>query len=193
MNFKILKQLRKDNGYKLTDLSQKTGYTASFLSQIERGLKQPSLEALRKISESYDIPMATLFLEDEIAISNPEENLVNDNLFTVIHKKNRKKYDLNGLSSFELLTPPILNSQFKPDITGVYTEINPGCWSSEKKVSHNYDESIYVIKGEMQSHVGNEVYTLEEGDSLYIRRNSFHNLFNSGSNILICIAYFSIN
>ena len=47
MDFKHLKDIRKSKNMTLATLGEKTGYTASFLSQIERGLNRPSIEALR--------------------------------------------------------------------------------------------------------------------------------------------------
>lgn len=44
----------------LATLGEKTGYTASFLSQIERGLNRPSIEALRKICDVLEIEVASL-------------------------------------------------------------------------------------------------------------------------------------
>lgn len=190
----MLKQLRQNKGYKLTDMSKITGYTPSFLSQLERGLKQPSLEALRKISECLDIPMITFFIEDNDKSPCFEENFTSDSMYcSVIRKNNRKKFGLQGLSSSELLTPHIEDSLNKPEIMGLYVETKPGCWTSEKMVSHNYDENIFIIKGEMQAYVGDKVYMIKEGDSLYIRKNAPHNLLNSGKEILICTAHFSTN
>lgn len=51
MNPEIIKKKRLEKGYTLAYMSKQLGFTASFLSQLERGLKQPSLESLRKISD----------------------------------------------------------------------------------------------------------------------------------------------
>ena len=51
LNPEIIKKKRLEKGYTLAYMSKQLGFTASFLSQLERGLKQPSLESLRKISD----------------------------------------------------------------------------------------------------------------------------------------------
>jgi transcriptional regulator with XRE-family HTH domain len=49
LNPDIIKKKRLEKGYTLSYMSKKLGFTASFLSQLERGHKQPSLDTLRKI------------------------------------------------------------------------------------------------------------------------------------------------
>ena len=45
-----IRELRCRKNFTLRQLSEKTGYTVSFLSQLERGIKNPALDALRAIA-----------------------------------------------------------------------------------------------------------------------------------------------
>jgi transcriptional regulator with XRE-family HTH domain len=45
----------------LEKLSQKTGLSKSFLSQVERGLAQPSVSSLKKIAFQFGISVVNLF------------------------------------------------------------------------------------------------------------------------------------
>lgn len=49
----VLKRLRTIYGYKAIDMSEKLGISASYLSEIENGKKQPSLEHLKKYAELF--------------------------------------------------------------------------------------------------------------------------------------------
>ena len=69
VNSSYLKSIRKAKNINLSTLSADIGCTASYLSQIERGLKQPSLSVLRKLSEALNIPMVSL-----LAPENPEQS-----------------------------------------------------------------------------------------------------------------------
>ena len=53
----VLKRLRVIYGYKASEMSKMLNISPSYLSEIENGKKQPSLEHLRKyaeMSESYE-------------------------------------------------------------------------------------------------------------------------------------------
>ena len=43
-----IRELRRRKNFTLRQLSEKTGYTVSFLSQLERGIKNPSLRRRRR-------------------------------------------------------------------------------------------------------------------------------------------------
>ena len=54
-----IRQIRKSKQLTLQDIAEKTGFSAGFLSQVERGTTDPSLSALRKISD-LRMPVAWL-------------------------------------------------------------------------------------------------------------------------------------
>ena len=55
-----IRELRRRKDFTLRQLSEKTGYTVSFLSQLERGIKNPSLDALRAIAQALDVSLVSL-------------------------------------------------------------------------------------------------------------------------------------
>ncbi|WP_289054161.1 helix-turn-helix domain-containing protein [Carboxylicivirga marina] len=55
-----IKELRKEKGIKQLDLAKESGLSQTFLSQLEKGVKTPSLETLEKISKVLDIPVPVL-------------------------------------------------------------------------------------------------------------------------------------
>nr|WP_321451465.1 helix-turn-helix transcriptional regulator [uncultured Carboxylicivirga sp.] len=71
-----IKELRKEKGVKQIDLAQLSGISQTYLSQIEKGLKKPKLDALEKISKALDIPLPVLsFLaleEDMVSVEKRE-------------------------------------------------------------------------------------------------------------------------
>ncbi|MCX7845808.1 MAG: helix-turn-helix transcriptional regulator [Dictyoglomaceae bacterium] len=61
-----IRKLRKEKNLTLEELSKKTGLSLSYISLIERGLKNPSLKALEKIAECFGINPAIFFKEEDI-------------------------------------------------------------------------------------------------------------------------------
>lgn len=58
-----IRELRKERGLTLVELSQKIGLTASYLSRIERSVTSPSLESLARLAEAFQLTIAELFGE----------------------------------------------------------------------------------------------------------------------------------
>lgn len=57
---KRIRELREERGYSLQDLAQKAAVSISYLSEIERGTKRPSLKTLDKISRALNYPREQL-------------------------------------------------------------------------------------------------------------------------------------
>ena len=60
-----LRQLRKANGWKLADVADRTGLSVSFLSDVERGRTDPSLNTLRTIADVYQMRVVIAFTKVE--------------------------------------------------------------------------------------------------------------------------------
>lgn len=58
----VLKRLRKIYGYKASEMSVQLGISPSYLSEIENGKKQPSLDHLKKYSQIFGIKLSSLIL-----------------------------------------------------------------------------------------------------------------------------------
>jgi transcriptional regulator with XRE-family HTH domain len=60
-----LKRTRNIYGMTASNMSSELGISASYLSEIENGKKQPSLELLEKYSSIYGIKVSSLILLSE--------------------------------------------------------------------------------------------------------------------------------
>jgi transcriptional regulator with XRE-family HTH domain len=57
--------IRKYHGISQTELSIQLGISNSYLSEIEKGKKKPSLDLLEKYSEEFDMPLSSLLFFSE--------------------------------------------------------------------------------------------------------------------------------
>jgi transcriptional regulator with XRE-family HTH domain len=55
-----LRAIRKRHSYTLADVGAKTGLSVSFLSDVERGRTQPSLDTLDKLAAFYELKINDL-------------------------------------------------------------------------------------------------------------------------------------
>ena len=56
-----IKTLRTEKKYTLKALSDLTGFSVGFLSQIERGISSVAVDSLAKIAKCLDVPLSTFF------------------------------------------------------------------------------------------------------------------------------------
>lgn len=59
-----IRKMRKAAGWTVRALAEKTGVSESYISQLERGLVDPSVSLLRKIAAALEVPVASFFDED---------------------------------------------------------------------------------------------------------------------------------
>jgi transcriptional regulator with XRE-family HTH domain len=151
-NLPLGKQVNKrriELGLSLRDLAKKTNLTASFLSQLERGLTRSSLKSLQRISDALGVPLHYLLSE------NPSRS-------PVVRASNRAKLDLNDARvSYELLTP---------DLTGKLEALLGNSLSGGEIIVRSLnietEEFIFVLEGVLVVGFKDQEYQLNMGDSI---------------------------
>ena len=56
----VLREIRQEKGLSQEELADRAGLHRTYISQIERGLKSPSLRSVEQITEALEIPMSSL-------------------------------------------------------------------------------------------------------------------------------------
>jgi transcriptional regulator with XRE-family HTH domain len=162
---------RRKRKLTLEVLSQKTELSKSFLSQIERGLAQPSISSLKRISREFGMSVVDLFTSESApedqggAVPSPQKNGQSYvDQVQVVRANRRKRLTLPGsYVSYDLLTPD-LNRQ----VEVMFMRINPGEHSGEEPMVDLPGEKFgYVLKGQLEAKMGEKVYQLAAGDSIY--------------------------
>lgn len=64
---KKIREIRKANNQKLLNISQETGLSQPYISEIERGIKSPSMEALEKICTALGVTLSDFFADTQQA------------------------------------------------------------------------------------------------------------------------------
>lgn len=76
MIHQALRLVRVYHDLSQTQLSYELGISNSFLSEIESGKKQPSLDLLGKYSQKFDIPVSSLlFFSEHLDNSRPTDRI----------------------------------------------------------------------------------------------------------------------
>lgn len=158
----------------LRQLAERINVTSSLLSQIERGLANPSLNTLRMIAISLDVPLFSLFTEST-------------NIDNLITRANNRKRIIFPHSNWEyMLLSPDLNGA----IEMILMNIPPQSQSSQNPLPHTGEEIAYVLSGTVTLFLGDAVETLEKGDSVKVPPGLHHkweNRSNSDATVIFAI------
>jgi len=80
------------------------------------------------------------------------------------------------------------------DLTGLerigfhLIEIQPGDWSTETHVHYHEEECVYILEGEAEAVIGDQVYPVAAGDFIGYRAGGEpHSLKNTGTGVLKCL------
>lgn len=188
-----IREMRKRRGLTLKEVAEATGYTIGHISQIERNLKSPSLVALRKIAACLNCSEVWLIMDDsELSAKSSEEGKKSKESY-LMRKENRIPMKIPEIDvSYSIFTPSKLPNAQEAQMTGLIVRLKPNTWVTEKMISHgNYDESLLLLKGELELRIDNSTYIIYEGDSFYIPKNCLHNYLNTSNEEATIIVYFS--
>lgn len=145
------------------ELAKSAEITPSMLSQIERGLANPSIQILKVLAKTRNVLTFSLLLEETIT-----EDLI-------VRSSKRKKMISDNLS-YELLSP-----NFTGNLATATMKIPSNTSSSENLLEHRGEEVAFILEGKIKVYLGEEEYLLEAGDSVKIPANLKHKWENNFS------------
>ena len=157
-----LREARLAAGLTITEVAERAGFSASYISQVERDLANPSIGAVNRIAAAIGIRMSAFFTNG----SDPESHAppaAREELPTRIVRHNRRK----GLAYpgsrvlFELLSPDLQHN-----LEILHSVAPAGTESGDESISHPGEECAIVLKGQLELTVGGEVHLLEAGDAV---------------------------
>jgi transcriptional regulator with XRE-family HTH domain len=153
-----IRELREKKGLSLQDMANRTGYTSALLSQVENHLISPPLGALIKIAKALEVKVGTFFGEEPRASC------------AIVRRDERKHISRfaskEGVSygySYESLGFDKKDRQMEPFLV----TLEPATVKSEKLSTHDGEEFIFILEGEMEVILGGHKDVLHPGDSIY--------------------------
>jgi transcriptional regulator with XRE-family HTH domain len=161
-----MRSRRKALGLSLRSLAARTGVSASFLSQVERGIVSPSIQTLVAVSRALEVPIYHFLLESPDPV--------------VRHDQRRGLIMPNTSVDYELLCPDVHRSM---EVSLGRLEVN--AVSSQEPLAHATEEFMLVLEGVMDIEIGPRRYVLEPGDAIYHHGVTPHRFVSVGDQDLI--------
>jgi quercetin dioxygenase-like cupin family protein/DNA-binding XRE family transcriptional regulator len=158
-----LRSARLASGLTQADVSLSTGLSLSFIRLVETGRSDISLSRLLKWTTLFGLPVAELFTDpqtDDVVVVRPDDRVEVPSREAGVH--------------FVLLSPGG-NHDMEPAIF----ELAPG-GEMHRPLTHEGEETGFVLRGQVRVCVGERVVTLSEGDSVYYSSRLPHRFANAG-------------
>ncbi|MGC9965419.1 MAG: cupin domain-containing protein [Syntrophobacteraceae bacterium] len=153
-----IKRLREGKSLSMEELSSRSGLALDFIQEVEEDNIYPSLGPLLKIAHVLGIRLGTL-LDDQIS---------QDPLVVRIEDRKEELTMLKGKDKPVALKFHSLGRGKKDrHMEPFYIEILPEPAEDKKLSSHEGEEFIVVLSGEVEIFYGQETRILKQGDSIY--------------------------
>lgn len=163
-----IKQIREIKKVSLDELAERSGMDISLVQKIEQDKNVPSLAPLIKIARALGVRLGT-FLDD----SNSYGPVVvrSGEYHKGVRFTSQPSEAREHLNFFSLAFDKA-GRNMEPFIV----EIEPSLQSDYMLSSHEGEEFIYVLEGEIEINYGKEIYNLAKGDSIYLDSVVIHNV-----------------
>ena len=178
-----IKQIREMKKVSLEELASRSGMDITMVQKIEQEKNIPSLAPLVKIARALGVRLGT-FLDDSdsygpVVVRAGEYQ--KGASFTSQSSEAREHLNFFSLAFDKA------GRNMEPFIV----EIEPGQQSDYMLSSHEGEEFIYVLEGEIEINYGKELYRLAKGDSIYLDSIVIHNVHagNSMSAKILAVVY----
>jgi DNA-binding transcriptional MerR regulator/mannose-6-phosphate isomerase-like protein (cupin superfamily) len=155
-----LRQLRNNRKLSLAKVAKAAGISVGFLSALERSHMSASVSTLRKLARFYKTNILGFF--------DPAESSLR-----LVSADKRKVLEAGPGVRMELLAWG--NTVMEPHLF----RIAPNSGSGES-YTHEGEEFLYILQGELQISLEGEEYRLQPGDSFYFESTTPHHWTNPG-------------
>ncbi len=154
-----LRRLRKERGWKLEDLAERTNLSRAYLSRLENGERQPSLTALFHVAQAYGVTFSSLF-ESEPDL---ESGVIVRAAQAPVRRGNGLFYASLSRGSWAFNLHPI-------------RIVVPAEREEGEVYQHEGEQWLYVVSGSLGLEIGDEEFILESGDAAHFSADNRHRL-----------------
>lgn len=170
-----IRQLREGQGLSIEDLAEQCSSSPKLIEQLEAGKLVPSLAPLIQIARGLGVRLGTL-LEDDLH-SGPVIVRQGHSASVVRFSGIAPSSSSSTLDFFPLATHK-KDRHMEPFVIDVHPTVSEDCTLS----SHEGEEFIYVLSGELEVIYGKESHKLCPGDSIYYDSVVPHQVQTAGEN-----------
>ncbi|MEO0496628.1 MAG: cupin domain-containing protein [Pseudomonadota bacterium] len=154
-----IRAFRSARDVTLLELANTIGRSIGWLSQIERGQREPAISDLRKIAAHFDVPLSFFFRNDE---ADEGEHGV------VVRKDLRAALGSQHDGLIEELLSPNLSGEFEM-LRSTFAAGAKSEWIEARPTQ----EGGYIVSGELTLEIGTRRFALKAGDSFQFENETY--------------------
>ncbi|MCW2499805.1 MAG: Cupin 2 conserved barrel domain protein [Frankiales bacterium] len=162
-----VRTLRKQSGLSLQQLAERSEVSAAAIHKIEQSGMVPTITTLLKVAGALGRPVG-YFVDEAKHASDP----------TVFTKDGDQRPVYTSHAGIDLAG--ISGTYGRFFLAGARATVEPGASSGDKPLEHPGEELVYLLEGELEFVVNEQVFRLEPGDSLHFRSVQTHFWRNPG-------------
>lgn len=177
-----IKDLREKNVYTLQDLSAKTGVPRSLLAEIESDEVMPPVATLLKLSRALHVGMAYFFKDEapaeQVSVTRAGERI------SVKRRPHHREGEVDYI--YESLEARMPGKHMEP----LLVEFMPMETAEMVFTSHEGEEFLFLLNGQLEFRTNDRVETLSAGDALYfdsVLNHSFRSLTDAPAKALVVV------
>ena len=157
-----IRQLRDRKNLSQQKIAEQSGLSRNTLSLIERGQSSPTISTLKRLANALDVSINAFF--DTL-----------DRASIIFTKSGQRP----SLQLSECLLADLGTGLTEQYVTPLYLRLDPGARSGNP-VSHDGQDFVFCLRGEVLYKVNEHTFVLGPGDSLLFDAHHTHGFQNSG-------------
>lgn len=162
-----VRSLREGQNLSVRTLARRSGFSPSFISQVEHGLASPSIASMEKIARALGVSMSRFFAGTAATADRP----------IIVRAGQGEELD----SAWSHARVRALSEAWDGRrLAPVILTVDPGGRSGGRPTSHQGEEFAYVLLGDVALRLADEVQTLHIGDAVHLPPGAEHVWENPG-------------
>ncbi|WP_205966252.1 helix-turn-helix domain-containing protein [Parapedobacter sp. SGR-10] len=176
----ILRKYRKGKKLRLVGLAETSGVSIAMLSKIENGRMLPTIPTLFAIIGALGVAPDIFFSELGEQNTFPGYIFIPKTEYASFVKEENAK----GFHYFSILEHRIEGTSLQISLL----HLDPG--AKRKAVTTHAYEYIYLISGSIEYMLGDQIFPMNEGDSLFFDGNIQHVPFNKSDKLATLLVFY---
>jgi len=160
--------IRRQRGFMLREVAEKTGVSIAMLSMIERGRSNPSIGTLHALADAFGVRMSELLH----SIEPPDQH-------SIVRRAENQEV-IRGASGVErriMIDDPERGYELAEN------RYEPGTASARVPLHHHGYEFGLILEGQLEVTMEDHVYVARTGDAIKLDSNRPHRFRNPGPHV----------
>ena len=177
---KTLRELRRSRRITIQQLAKGLNRSTGYVSQLERGISQPTLKDLYAACTIFGVPMSWF-----VDLNQTSGEDLREKGFIV--RSGQRRFMLHEGARTELLSP-----ELDPKLEFMISTFEPGLETEAKNVPTTGAEYGLLLKGQLELWIDEEKFVLSEGDSYRFSRSSTYRSRNPSATVPAVIVWVGV-